>query len=75
MRNLGRFMTVEQELDAPGLKKHRWIVRSKKSGEILGYISWYVLWRQYTFNPTMGTTFNAECLLDIAKFLKEDTNA
>lgn len=36
----------------------------------LGTISWFAPWRQYTFNPGSSSTFNAECLKDIADELK-----
>ena len=40
-----------------------------KSGEILGEISWFARWRQYTFNPEYCTTFNNGCLQDITDVL------
>ena len=38
-------------------------------GQILGEISWFGRWRQYTFEPESYTTFNKACLQDITDVL------
>lgn len=40
-------------------------VFSIHSGERLGVVKWFFRWRQYTFFPEAGTTFNERCLDDI----------
>ncbi len=36
---------------------------------ILGRISWYPQWRQYTFSPGFPTVWNKECMEDIIFFI------
>ena len=55
-------------------KTSRWSVLSRTQGSLLGSLQWFPRWRQYTFDPADGTTFNAECLKDVAEFLL-DANA
>ena len=43
-----------------------YVVSSKRSRDVLGKIAWFGRWRQYTFTPMSETTFNSECLADIA---------
>ena len=45
------------------------VVSKRRAGLILGEISWFSRWRQYTFDPEPSTTFNSECLQDIADVL------
>ena len=44
-------------------------VVSNMDGQILGEISWFGRWRQYTFDPESHTTFNNGCLQDVADVL------
>ena len=39
------------------------------SHQFLGDIRWYGPWRQYTYTPEENTTFNHQCLKDIASVL------
>ena len=48
-------------------------VRSKSSDFRLGTIHWYGPWRQYTFSPNDGTTFNKACLREIASYCEQLT--
>ncbi len=41
-------------------------VFSQNSGSLLGTIKWFGRWRQFTFHPEPVTTFNPECLREIA---------
>ena len=36
---------------------------------VLGRVSWYPQWRQYTFNPAFPTTWNRDCMNDIIFFI------
>jgi hypothetical protein len=40
-----------------------------KSGAFIGITKWQASWRRYVFHPLNNTFFDAECLLDISKFL------
>ena len=62
-------MYAEQWHRIDGRKTDRWGIASKR-GDRLGVVSWFTRWRQYTFNPSAGTTFNAGCLKNMAEFLK-----
>jgi len=55
---------------SPSGKTRRWSVFSKTSGSRLGSIRWFARWRQYTFDPAPGTTFNTGCLRDIGDFME-----
>ena len=45
-------------------------VRSKVSGELLGYVKWYAPWRRYCFIVDLpNTLFDASCLADIQDFI------
>lgn len=35
----------------------------------LGRVTWFSNWRRYTFSPREGTTFDVECLSEIAVFV------
>ena len=41
-----------------------------KTKIVLGRISWYSRWRQYTFSPDYPTTWNKDCLQIIQDFLQ-----
>lgn len=48
-----------------------WCVNHKSLGISLGIIKWYSYWRQYCFFPLNGTIYSQSCIIDIAKFIKE----
>lgn len=60
------YLLFEQQL-APGLKTQRWEVLAKRDRTVLGVIKWFGAWREYTFFPSYGTTFNVGCLREIAE--------
>lgn len=66
---------IELEEWAYAGKTGVWAVRSKRSGDVLGEIRWFGRWRQYTFSPSPGTTFNPDCLDLISKWTRERTAA
>lgn len=72
MADLGKWMVVEEAPQPEQRKTKRWRILSRKHGTHLGEIRWYGAWRQYTFNPAPATVFNAECLEDIAAFLRRE---
>ena len=47
------------------------VVSKSRTGQILGEISWFGRWRQYSFDPEPSTTFNNGCLQDIAGVLSD----
>ena len=73
---IGEYMHAELLPRFEDRKTDIWVIRASKivDKHVLGKVFWYFGWRQYTFNPSLGTTFNAGCLKDIAEFL-ESVNA
>lgn len=47
-------------------------VLSKKGNCLLGEIRWFAPWRRYVFEPVQNTTFDAQCLGEIQKFLQDE---
>lgn len=68
-QNIGQFLVAMSLPRLPGRKTGQWQIHSK-GGDILGLVSWYGRWRQYTFNPEEGTTYSAGCLRDLVAFLE-----
>lgn len=59
----------------PGRVTRRWLIRSRSSGGSLGYVSWHVPWRRYSFSPVLYTTWSPDCLRDVATFCEKQTKA
>lgn len=38
--------------------------------DLIAEIKWYSAWRQYTFDPEYNTTWNTQCLKDVAEVLE-----
>ena len=53
-------------------RTHHWTVHSTKHDVVLGSIKWFGAWRQYAFFPKPETTFNIDCLRDIAAFIDRE---
>ena len=49
-------------------KKKFWVY-SKKKGNILGKIEYYLRWRRYVFDPEPFTIYDVECMQDICRFI------
>ncbi len=64
-----KWLLFDYKGQSPSGKTERWDVVSKAQGAVLGTIQWFGRWRQYTFDPKPGTTFNRACLQDLAEFL------
>ncbi len=59
-----------QEIPTKGITK-RFAVVNKESVFTIGYIQWYVAFRQYSFFPTANTVYEKTCLSDITKFIEK----
>ena len=68
MTRIGQYLQVQDLPRRPGRTTDRWQVLGN-GGDVLGVVQWFGRWRQYTFDPAPGTTFNATCLRDIAAWL------
>ena len=63
------YIEISQVGTSPSGKTARHVVRNRHGGEVLGTISWYPWWRQYTFNPAPETVYSSGCLSDIYQFV------
>ena len=70
-----RFLAFHHEGPSESGKTNRYTVRNKRGGETLALVAWYGPWRCYTADFSDMATFNAECLSDIAAFLRGLTAA
>jgi hypothetical protein len=55
-----------EDVPNPRKKTRLIIVYSKSQGFDLGKIRWHSRWRQYVFEPALGTLFNLGCLNSLA---------
>ena len=63
----GYLAFVLDTIASEGRKTEVWQVRATRSHALLGTVRWFGRWRQYTFFPEPGTTFNPGCLKEIAE--------
>lgn len=64
---------VEYKDEFTSKKTKYWQVNNKQSGIQIGSIKWATNFRKYAFHPYDATIYDASCLEEIAKFLKEQT--
>lgn len=57
---------------SPGSVTRKFAVISRHSKALLGYVKWYIQWRQYTFAP-LNAIFDKKCLREVAEFLEMKT--
>lgn len=74
---IGKYLSVSLLPRGRGRKTDRWEVFNhvqdpKCDDDPLADINWYPRWRQYVFDPHLGTVWNGRCLIDIAEFLKAE---
>lgn len=51
------------------VRSNVWSCINNKSGDELGEIQWYPLWRQWCYFPTVQAVYSAGCLADIQSFI------
>lgn len=66
---IGEYLSVRKHPADPKLRTYRWTVLTNRD-DVLGFVQWFSRWRQYCFDPSEGTTFNAGCLRDLTAFLE-----
>jgi hypothetical protein len=66
------FLKFEDRGTSPSGLTRRWAVLNSLTGIILGWIDWKSVWRKYTFSPMPQTIFDANCLEEIATFLRNE---
>ncbi len=67
MKTENKYIRIEE---TPHIGKTKGFDVINKSGYPIGYIGWYLAWRQYCFFPFENMVFNSECLELITGFLK-----
>lgn len=65
------YLTFSRMETPPKMVTGRWLVDNH--GTPLGEVRWFTHWRRYTFFPAQGTTFDAECLGQLADFCRKET--
>lgn len=64
---------IEFDLQPADAKKTRtWTVKTL-AGVRLGKVRWFAAWRQYSFFPDPGTTYERDCLRTLADFCERET--
>lgn len=71
---IGPYMIAFQRPRARGRKTDIWAVSDLHEGD-LGEVRWLGRWRQYVFDPSACTSFNAGCLRDMVAFLERVNSA
>jgi hypothetical protein len=46
-----------------------WVIRNKRSRDILGRIEWYARWRQYVAIFSEDVVWSQDCLADVSEFI------
>lgn len=71
----GEYLNITDEGPvSPGSVTRKFALRSRQSGSLLGYVKWFVYWRQYCFFPSGFAVFDKTCLREIAEFCEHATN-
>jgi hypothetical protein len=73
MRNVQKRLGFSMLQSSKDQKTHKWNVRNRRDGILLGTISWFGRWRQYCFDPCSNMTFERNCLRAIAMFCETVT--
>lgn len=69
----GEYLNFKDEGKVNKLAKTRkFSVHSRHNGSMLGYVKYFVQWRQYTFFP-FNAVFDKKCLREIADFCEKKT--
>lgn len=68
---MSQYLLFERQPPPPGRKTPIVLVRSRSIGAVLGEIRWFGRWRQFCFYPEPMTVFNAGCMSEIQKVIRE----
>lgn len=70
----GEYLNFKDEgLVSPGSVTHKFSVTSRQNSSLLGYVKWFIQWRQYCFFP-MNAVFDKKCLREVAEFCERATD-
>ena len=65
--NMPKFIEFDEIMPHP---EGIWLIRNKRSKDILGHIEWYAPWRQYVTSFSESSVWSQDCLADISEFIK-----
>lgn len=68
---MAKWIRFDEYQMTPDRKTKKFSVVNKDNGTMVGTISWYGPFRQYSFFPAANMVFEKTCLQDIADFLKK----
>ena len=68
---LGAYMRAIRQTEHVDRKTLVYTIAANSDGGSLGRVAWFGRWRQYTFDPMTGATFNNSCLRSLAAFLEQ----
>lgn len=64
-----RFITIRQDGAETFNGKPVYRIYNNHSGDQLGILSFYKMWKQYVFSAMSGCVFNDSCLRDVLDFM------
>lgn len=70
---MSKWIKFDPVATPPGRKTAVWLVVANQGDIELGVIMWSTGWRRYVFAPYKGTTYEQDCLRDIATFVEDET--
>lgn len=70
-----RWIRFDPVVTPPSRKTKVWQVTANQGNMVLGVVLWSTGWRRYVFAPYGNTSYEQDCLRDIAAFIEEQTRA
>jgi hypothetical protein len=64
---MAKFIEFQEVMPHPG---GVWLIRNKRSQDVLGQIEWYAQWRQYVAIFQESAVWSQDCLADVREFMK-----
>ena len=64
-----KFFTIEQDGESKGMPLY--VILNRRTGVLLGDITWYPGWKQYVFGSLAASDWSSDCLANIIEFLNE----
>jgi len=65
---MAKFIEFQEVMPHPG---GVWLIRNKRSQDVLGQIEWYAQWRQYVAIFQENAVWSQDCLADVREFIQQ----
>ena len=65
---MAKFIEFQEVMPHPG---GVWLIRNKRSKDVLGHIEWYARWNQYVAIFQENVVWSQECLADVRDFIQQ----